>query len=559
MGPHSGNLGEGQQLLPPSRARSGPSPFSPLPGGAPTEVGGYRLLALIGSGGSGDVFLAESPSGSPLPRLVAVKVVHRHLCDDDTVRARLAREIMLARAVQGVGVVSILDADVDATAERPWLVTEYLPGPTLDRFVAHNGPLSPVQLRALATTLLEAIHSLHYRDVIHRDIKPANIIISPDGPRLIDLGIALESNGTRLTNTGGAVGTPSYMAPEVFEGDLPARPVDVFGWGCTMVFASTGRNPFGDDAPLVVMNRVMGESPDTSALPDDLRPLVEWALTKDPIERPSVDSLFARLGRGTPIGQFGDLAQHESQHLRSSPAPVHLGLVTGPDPEAVAQHRRGQRLIVGTMALVAIALIGLVAVSISAWQSQRGDNGPDVEVAGIGVSADEGATGEGDAGKGNDDDMPIRRRVTVQVADEMSVEASPAAVDSRSAEVVVTSQRCVNVSASLRPGGNIADTISCENSHRLRFTNLTPRDPLQSRPRAYLRDWPNAGGDGGVHHLRGQGTQSTRVGFHHGLRRYQRRNRSSFGRSVRHPRCPLGVGRRSGVGSRVGLWSALRP
>ncbi|WP_067181405.1 serine/threonine-protein kinase [Microtetraspora niveoalba] len=257
----------------------------------PREIGGYVLEARLGAGGQGVVYLGRASDGTE----VAVKVLHREWADGET-RGRLVREISAARRVAPFCVAQVLDADVDA--DLPYIVSEYVEGPSLQQ----AGPRSGSALHRLAVATATALAAVHEAGVVHRDFKPANVLLGSDGPRVIDFGIARHMDAT--TKSGGLVGTPAYMSPEQISGARATPASDVFAWGCVIVFAATGRPPFGDDSVPAVINRVMSREPDLGDLAEPLRSVVADALCKDPALRPSIlDVQMRLLGRSAAAGE----------------------------------------------------------------------------------------------------------------------------------------------------------------------------------------------------------------------------------------------------------------
>jgi serine/threonine protein kinase len=242
----------------------------------------------------GVVYRGRATDGSP----VAVKVVREDVAADPDFRARFRREVRAARAVVGTCTARLLDADADAP--RPWLATEYVDGPTLADAVARSGPFPPGPALALGVGLAEALAATHAAGVVHRDLKPANVILGPDGPKLIDFGIAAMAGATHLTRTGLAIGTPGFMAPEQIALDAPIGPAtDVFAWGLTVAFAATGRPPFGSsEYPQALLYKVVHGEPDLDGLPDALAGAVHAATARDPAGRPSPDRLLRMLVPG---------------------------------------------------------------------------------------------------------------------------------------------------------------------------------------------------------------------------------------------------------------------
>ncbi|GGX56168.1 bifunctional serine/threonine-protein kinase/ABC transporter substrate-binding protein [Streptomyces fructofermentans] len=265
--------------------------MEPLRVGDPSRIGPYRLLRRLGAGGMGVVFLARAPGGA----IAAVKTVRSSYADESGFRARFRREVEAARHVDSRWVVPLLDAD--AEAGTPWLATSYVPGPSLGEAVDAFGPLSLASVRVLGVRLAEALEAVHGAGLVHRDVKPGNVLLAPDGPRLIDFGIARSSEATALTSSGVIVGSPGFLSPEQARarGGGTGPPSDVFSLGCVLAFAATGVRPFGGGAVAGVLLRTVYEEPDPAALPDALADLLGECLRKDPARRPSPAVLRAQL------------------------------------------------------------------------------------------------------------------------------------------------------------------------------------------------------------------------------------------------------------------------
>jgi hypothetical protein len=237
----------------------------------------------------GVVHLACDPQG----RLVAVKVLNADGGDSANARLRLAREVETMRRVRSPYVAEVLDADV--TGEFPYIVTRYVPGPTLEAMVRSRGPLSGSGLRRLAHGTAEALAAIHAAGVVHRDLKPSNVMLSDDRPVVIDFGIAQSPDATRLTQTGLVMGTPGYLAPEVIEGQPSSPASDVHCWGATMAFAATGRPPFGNGSYETIFYRIVSGSADLAGIPGPLAPVLTAALARDPARRPTATMLSSRV------------------------------------------------------------------------------------------------------------------------------------------------------------------------------------------------------------------------------------------------------------------------
>ncbi|MFD4589168.1 serine/threonine-protein kinase [Streptomyces rubiginosohelvolus] len=278
-----------------SRGYTAMEGIRPLVAGDPARIGPYPLLGRLGAGGMGRVYLARSAGG----RTVAVKVVHEEHIANGEFRARFRREIEAARRVGGRYTAPVLDADADA--ERPWVATGYVPGPSLEQAVREHGPLPADSVNALADGLLRALRGIHAAGIVHRDLKPSNVLLTVDGPRVIDFGIARAlqvSVESLLTSTGMVIGSPGFMAPEQILGEETGAGADVFSLGCVLMYGATGRLPFGAGASNqhAVMFRIVQSPPDLGAVKDaSLRELIERCLTKSAAERPGVDELLEGL------------------------------------------------------------------------------------------------------------------------------------------------------------------------------------------------------------------------------------------------------------------------
>ncbi|GAA1769626.1 serine/threonine-protein kinase [Streptomonospora arabica] len=258
----------------------------------PERVGPYRIRRRIGQGGMGVVYQAVDPRED---QLVAIKVLRSEVAGDHIARARLAREVATMRRVHSANVAEVIDADTDA--ELPWVVTEYIPGPTLDSTVTDHGPLRGRALSRFVTGLARAIDDIHAADVIHRDLKPGNVIISNGEPIVIDFGIAHAVDGAKLTQTGTFVGTPSYLSPEVIEGTDLGPATDIHAWGATVAFASTGTAPYGSGSFEVIFFRILNGEITLDGMPPQLQPLVQAAVSRDMSARPTAAGLVAQAGR----------------------------------------------------------------------------------------------------------------------------------------------------------------------------------------------------------------------------------------------------------------------
>jgi eukaryotic-like serine/threonine-protein kinase len=269
----------------------------------PRHIGRYRLVGRLGRGGMGQVFLGLSAGGWP----VAVKVIRAELAADQEFRIRFSREVAAARRVSGLFTALVVDADVDGPV--PWLATAYVTGPSLSDAVSGHGPMSARAALALAAGLAEGLSAIHAASVVHCDLKPSNVLLSQDGPRVIDFGISRAAEAVSVTGAGLVVGSPGFMSPEQAMGEAVGPPSDVFSLGAVLVFAVTGRGPFGEGSRPELAYRLVYRQPSLDLVPAELRPLVEQCLVKDPGQRPTSGELLAEVGAKQPAtGWLPDLA-----------------------------------------------------------------------------------------------------------------------------------------------------------------------------------------------------------------------------------------------------------
>ncbi|MEU9297714.1 PQQ-binding-like beta-propeller repeat protein [Streptomyces sp. NPDC048266] len=338
--------------------------LSPLTHDDPASVASYRLLARLGSGGMGTVYLARTPGG----RTVALKTVHARLATDPAFRARFRLETDAARIIGARHGAAVVDAD--PLAETPWLATEYVLGPPLDDAVALGGPLPEPTVRALGAALAGALAQLHSSDVVHRDLKPSNVLVTAYGPKIIDFGIARAAGDEHLTRTGAAAGTPAFMSPEQASGQEHPPAGDVFALAGVLVFAATGHGPFGTGSPADLLYRVRYAEPDLTGVPEALLPLLTACLAKDPAARPTTGTLTDHLHDGH--GEFADhlppllltdIARRATDvwlhapHRLPAPAGASLAETT---PDTPLSRRR-------LFAVGGAALLGVAAAGGGAW------------------------------------------------------------------------------------------------------------------------------------------------------------------------------------------------
>ncbi|MFC8664151.1 protein kinase [Streptomyces sp. NPDC057199] len=261
---------------------------APLSPEDPTELGGFELLGRIGHGGMGQVYLGESPGGEP----AAVKVIKPSVVDSET-RLRFAQEIEVLKTIWGPRIAAFLDAD--AEAEQPWLATEYIDGPDLRKHIHTHGSLPLVLTASLGATLAEALAGVHKQGLLHRDLKPANILLGPNGPKIIDFGLAVfTESSASLTAPNTVLGTPACMAPEQANGVKPlTSPVDVYALGAVLLYAATGHYPFQADNIHALFHLITkaDAQPDLTGAPEELVPLLTAMLSYDPQARPDLSAV----------------------------------------------------------------------------------------------------------------------------------------------------------------------------------------------------------------------------------------------------------------------------
>lgn len=264
--------------------------LAPLRRWDPEHIGGFTLLGRLGAGAMGQVYLGRSAAG----RMVAVKTIKVELAEEPDFRTRFGQEVAAARRVSGAFTAPVVAADPEA--DVPWLATAYVPAPALSTLVRACGPLPVPAVRWLAAGCAEALESIHGAGLVHRDLKPSNVLVSPDGPRVIDFGVARAAERIALTVTRGAVGTPAYMAPEQARDTRQATGAsDMYSLGATMLFAVTGHAPYDGDTVMDVLVQLATAPPDLTGLPEDLADIVTACLDRDPRKRPTSVAVLAHL------------------------------------------------------------------------------------------------------------------------------------------------------------------------------------------------------------------------------------------------------------------------
>jgi serine/threonine protein kinase len=325
------------------------------------EIAGYRLLGRLGEGGMGTVYLAESAEGQQ----VAVKVIRDHLLDRPEFRVRFGGEVERAKNVPPFCTAEVLDADPEH--EPPYLVVEYVDGPTLADIVRESGPLSGAALHSLGIGMATALTAIHNCGVIHRDLKPANVLLPRGGVKVIDFGLARESaDASQLTRTDQVMGTIPYISPErLGPSNRPVTPAaDVFSWGAVMVYAATGHTPFGGDTPAATAVRIMTEEPDLDGVSPALREVIADTLQKDPADRPAARELLDRLvllGSTTNVPKDVLRPAAAAQAMEPSLGLLHDAEDSG--PASIPRRRRSLLLMAGLAAVAVLAAGGMFASS----------------------------------------------------------------------------------------------------------------------------------------------------------------------------------------------------
>ncbi|MEU8976618.1 serine/threonine-protein kinase [Streptomyces monashensis] len=327
----------------------------------PEYAGHYHLESSLGSGGMGVVHLARSTSGLKL----AVKVVHAEFARDPEFRGRFRQEVAAARRVSGAFTAPVVDADPEA--ERPWMATLFIPGPTLSEHVKRNGPMPAAQLRRLMAGLAEALRDIHRVGVVHRDLKPSNVLLAEDGPKVIDFGISRPKDSELRTETGKLIGTPPFMAPEQFRRPREVGPAaDIFALGSVLVHAATGRGPFDSDSPYVVAYQVVHDEPDLTGVPDGIAALVLRCLAKEPEDRPTPDELMRELR--SVAASYDTQAFIPAQRTGAGAPDPHRFVgersAAGERPAPAVRRRVGRRVAVGAGALALVVAAGLASVQL---------------------------------------------------------------------------------------------------------------------------------------------------------------------------------------------------
>lgn len=319
----------------------------------PRKIGPYRVVGRLGEGGMGVVY-----AGTHAGTAAAVKLIRSEYAADVHFRERFRREVALLSRVEGACVSRFLAADTDAV--RPWLATSYVPGPTLNAHVGRTGPLHGSALLSVAVGIAEALSGIHRAGIIHRDLKPGNVILSPDGPKVLDFGIARALDETAITVTHVFVGSSGWASPEQYRGDEIDPASDVYGWGAVTAYAATGRPPLGTGSVEVMAHRVLQEEPNLEGISEPLRGLVSSALAKDPADRPTVETLIETLA------ELGEVPADDATQVATTILETGWESLSGALPATTSWDRKprfsGRRAAVGGVA--AALVLGSIAAAV---------------------------------------------------------------------------------------------------------------------------------------------------------------------------------------------------
>ncbi|WP_067451729.1 serine/threonine protein kinase [Actinomadura macra] len=340
----------------------------PLQPGDPRRLGAYEITGRLGVGEQGAVFLGRDAAGG----VVAVKLLHVRLSGEPVARSRFASSFTKARKVSGFCTAAILDADVEG--DRPYVVSEWVDGPSLQQLVDEEGVRGGAVVERLAVGTAVAIAAVHRAGALHHDVKPGNVLLGRSGPRMSDFGIARALEAVNATPAGRVTEDPTYKAPEQLSGQGIGPAADVFAWASTMLFAVTGKPPFGEDSPSEIMQRIVYDDPDLSAVPDSLREVMADAFAKSPSERPSARRILKRL-----LEESGDLIDRMPASMVEEGRALAAGATSSPDqapkPPAPAAAPPATPLADGPSPSAGPASAGSVRAAGSSAPS-KGANGP---------------------------------------------------------------------------------------------------------------------------------------------------------------------------------------
>ncbi|HLL65221.1 MAG TPA: serine/threonine-protein kinase [Micromonosporaceae bacterium] len=348
---------------------------APLDPSAPRQVGDFKVLAQLGIGGMGTVYLGEAPDGSS----VAIKLVHPHLASDREFRDRFVQEVRAGQRVPASCTARYIDSGT--YQGRPYLVSEYIDGVPVSDLVAAEGPMDEATLQSLAVGVATCLAGIHQVGLVHRDVKPGNVLMALAGVRIIDFGIARAMDATtQHTRTGMVMASLGWAAPEQLNGDPASPAMDVFSWGALVAYAATGRHPFGGPDVASRVARIMHGEPDLTGVPPSLRPLVASSLQRDPGERPTAGQLLRRLaGIGAATGGFP--SPRDVRARRAAGRGRGVSAAGGPAAEVAGTGWRRRRRVVAFAAGVPAAALLVIGAASGMWSDRPGNpsgNGPGV-------------------------------------------------------------------------------------------------------------------------------------------------------------------------------------
>ncbi|MBR8741664.1 serine/threonine-protein kinase [Nocardiopsis sp. MG754419] len=439
-----------------------PATATDLTPGDPADIGPYRLVKRLGAGGMGVVYAAQGRDGAP----VAVKVIHPEYAADPEFRGRFAREVDMLSRVGGACAVPLLASDAQGT--RPWLATPLVRGLALNAYLRESGGRLPAPLLpGLAVGIAEALAQIHAAGVVHRDLKPANIMMAPEGPRVLDFGIARALDQTALTRTGSLLGSSGWISPAHYRGEPVSTADDIFTWGALVTYAATGRRPFGTGDPAAVAHRVMNEEPDMEGFTGPIASLARQALSKAAARRPSAMALVIALTQladlerpPTPIASAAAAENAVTATLRAT----WHGVRTPEEREVAVPGRcRGGRTglrvasVVAALVLLAGVSLGGVAITghwgslpFTSWFGAGAEPGDDGE--GAGGTAPSGAEDTGEDAPADTDDRDSAGSGTGQQGSDGDAEGATAGGGSGPHTVMATVGAGVDASGT-RPSG----------------------------------------------------------------------------------------------------------
>ncbi|ANP52935.1 peptidoglycan hydrolase-like protein with peptidoglycan-binding domain/tRNA A-37 threonylcarbamoyl transferase component Bud32 [Streptomyces griseochromogenes] len=354
----------------------------------PSDIGPYRVLARLGGGGMGRLYLgreSDTEGTYGAGALVAVKVIRSEYAEDERFRRRFEREVEAVRRVHGTYTAELLDSGFDRD-ELLWMATAYVPGLSLADAIVRCGPLPVPVVRRLVHEIGQALTAIAAVGIVHRDLKPSNVLLGPDGARIIDFGVAHTADASSLTMTGQHLGTPAFMSPEQADGHEVGTASDVFSLGSVLAMAVTGSAPFGEGTTGDVIHRIIYSPPSEQVLAEvarrdpDLAELIGRCLDKDPRRRPSPQDVVEATRGHAADGQWpGAVAEAVAARAGWHGTAVavrpmdQLTVLRRTKPEDPGEERAARRrwpLAVGAAAVAAIAAAA-VAVAASGGDSAR--------------------------------------------------------------------------------------------------------------------------------------------------------------------------------------------